>query len=124
MAARRSQQQVDQHWARELALFIENDGTLYRQQYVPIALNYARKMVKGNFNKEMAIKGIINLVENGRKKYSREFGSRGSLIPMNGATKEACARELYDGVLDLAKFYAKQMAALKKAGKPWTMMGR
>ena len=124
MAVRRSAQEVDRHWARELALFIENDATLYRQQYKPIALNYARKMVKGNFNKEMAIKGIIYLVENGRKKYSKEFSSRGSVIPMNGATKEACAKELYDGVMDLAKFYAKQMIALKKAGKPWTMMER
>ncbi len=118
MAQRKSSQTVDLHWARELALFIENDGDLYRQQYRSIVLNYARKKMKGTFDKEQAIKGIINLVETGRRRYSR-----GMVVPMNGATKEACARELYPGVMDEVNFVYKQMMKLKKAGKPWAMMG-
>ncbi|MFA5136951.1 MAG: hypothetical protein WC489_06220 [Patescibacteria group bacterium] len=112
---------LDRTFARELALYIENDAGLYRQQYKPIALNFARKKVKGQFNKQLAIKGIIHLVESGRRKYSKEFGARGQILPMNAATKEECAKLLFPGIHDEANYFYKKMKALKDAGKPWTL---
>jgi len=65
---------ADTHAARELHLFIDNDGDLYRQQYQPILKNLATKQAKGVYDKGKAIKLWMYLVENGAKKYVREFG--------------------------------------------------
>ncbi len=47
---------IDKIQARELGLYIENDGTLYRQMTTPIINNYARRKVKGTFFKTSCIK--------------------------------------------------------------------
>lgn len=59
--------------ARELQLFIENDGELYRQQYQPILKNLANKKAKGIYNHEKAVKLFMYLVDNGARKYNKEF---------------------------------------------------
>jgi hypothetical protein len=60
--------------AQELELFIDNDGDLYRQQIQPIYKNLLRKMVKGKYDHELAKKLWMYLVDNGAKKYVKEFG--------------------------------------------------
>lgn len=57
----------------ELKLFIDNDGQLYRQQTTSIIKNLQRKISKGVFDKTKAEKLWMYLVENGAKKYSREY---------------------------------------------------
>lgn len=61
---------------REIELYIENDGDLYRQQTYPILKNLTKKYVKGTFKIEPAAKLFRYLIDNGMKKYHREFGSR------------------------------------------------
>jgi len=63
---------------REIELFIENDGDLYRQQTYPILKNLTKKYVKGTFKVEPAAKLFRYLIDNGMKKYHKEFGSRSS----------------------------------------------
>jgi hypothetical protein len=70
------------HEARELALFIENDGDLYRQQTTPIILNLARKIKRGIFSHVKAANLFRYLADNGAKKYSAEFGT-----PQSGVTR-------------------------------------
>lgn len=106
---------VDKAQARELALFIENDGTLYRTTTTPIVNNYARKKVKGTFNKQAALKGLLNLVEAGRRKYIREFGSLGSPVSMD--TKKEVARQLYPMINEEATFEAKRLRKQSAAKK-------
>jgi hypothetical protein len=104
-------------WAEnELALFIENDGDLYRQQYTPIVKNYARKRLKGVFSKALALRGIVYLVENGRKKYRRDIGTdpwKGR--PLALEEKLAVARILYPGLMDEVRYVVSKMRQERKA---------
>lgn len=61
--------------SRELQLFIENDGDLYRQTYYPILKNYQKKIDKGNFDKVLAVKGFVNLANEGAKRYCIRYCS-------------------------------------------------
>ncbi len=106
-------------WAEnELALFIENDGDLYRQQYTPIVKNYARKRLKGVFSKALALKGIVYLVENGRKKYRRDIGTDpwgGRSISME--EKLEVARILYPGLMDEVRYVVSKLRQERKVKK-------
>jgi len=65
---------LDAHAARELKLYIEQDRDLYRQQIVPIIKNVQRKMKSGKYDHAQAPKLWLYLVDNGAKKYVKEFG--------------------------------------------------
>ena len=58
----------------ELKLYIENDSDLYRQQIVPIIKNVQRRMKSGKYDHTKAPKLWMYLVDNGAKKYVKEFG--------------------------------------------------
>jgi len=58
----------------ELELYIENDGDLYRQTFMPIINNIKRKIKSGKYNHLLAPKLWMYFVENGAKKYGKEFG--------------------------------------------------
>ena len=65
---------IDAVAARELKLYIEQDRDLYRQQIVPIIKNVQRKMKSGKYDHAQAPKLWLYLVDNGAKKYVKEFG--------------------------------------------------
>jgi len=114
--------QVDRDMAMELALTILNDGQTYHRVIRPTILNYARKRVNKTYDREMAIKGIVNnIVEPGLTRYRREWGPIGRV---NRATKERAAREILSGMMDEIRDAEARMKALKAAGKPWTLRGR
>ena len=62
---------------RELKMYIDNDSQLYNQRYMPIIKNLSKKMKKGKFDKKLAIKGFMYLVDAGAKKYIRDYGGSG-----------------------------------------------
>lgn len=62
--------------ARELALFIENDADLYRQQTLPIITNLQKKFTKGTYDHAKAVKLWKYLADNGAKKYTFDFDDR------------------------------------------------
>lgn len=59
----------------ELELYIENDSDLYRQQFIPIIKNIKRKLKSGKYDHKLAPKLWLYFVENGAKKYAKEFAS-------------------------------------------------
>lgn len=61
---------------REIFLYVDNDGEIYRGLITPLINNYARRLVKGDLDAVKAVKGFIHPVEAGMKKYAREFGGR------------------------------------------------
>lgn len=61
---------------REIFLYVDNDGEIYRGLITPLINNYARRLVKGDFDAVKAVKGFTHPVEEGMKKYAREFGGR------------------------------------------------
>ncbi len=63
-----------EHEARELHLYCENDGQLYRQQVEPIRKNLRKKMEKGIYDREKAKKLWMYLADNCARKYVKEFG--------------------------------------------------
>ena len=66
---------MDTHAVRELQLFIDNDGDLYRQQYTPILKNLMTKHAQGRYNRALAVKLFMYLVDNGAKKYQKQHGA-------------------------------------------------
>ena len=61
--------------ARELQLFCENDGNLYRQQVQPIEKNLTRRIANGTYDHEKSKKLWMYLADNCARKYAKEFGS-------------------------------------------------
>ena len=60
--------------ARELELYMNNDGTLYRQNIEPIHKNLEKKIAKGTFSLPLSVKLWSYAVEAAAKKYVKEFG--------------------------------------------------
>jgi len=80
----------------ELRLYIDNNSNLYKQQYIPIVKNYKKKIENGSFDKQAAIKGMRNLVDNGAKEYAKEMYKNveyaKELFP--GKVRDAVSKEL------------------------------
>ena len=93
-------QTVDVEAVKELELYAENTSSIYNQKHMPFVRNYARKIAKGVFNEELALKGIVNnYVPVVVSEYRREFG----LGEVSKATKEALGKELLASVLQDVK---------------------
>ncbi len=88
---------ADEVAARELTLYIENDASLYRQRVQPIIKNLARKMKKGTFDAELAVKGFMYAVEHGLKNYKKDFGPG---FKIDKDTKKKVAQDLLDNFMD------------------------
>lgn len=65
--------------AKELYIFIQNDGDLYRQQGLSIIKNLVAKIDRGVYNRDLAVKLYMYLMESGAKKYVKEQGGGGGV---------------------------------------------
>lgn len=63
--------------ARELDLYIENDGGLYKSMTHPIYRNLANKRAQGTYLHTRAVDAFLHLTEAGAKKYTKEHGASG-----------------------------------------------
>jgi len=107
---RRNPGSADGTAARELELFIVNDGDLYRRQTQPIIQNLAKKMKKGVYDATKAMKLWGYLADAGAQKYTKEMGDsygkhggNGSYGAFNEPTRMAAAKSLADYYLDDVK---------------------
>lgn len=91
--------------SRELALFAENDGDLYRQRIEPIIKNLALKKIKGIYDPVKALTLWKYAADDAAKRYTKDFdipqraGSYGIFTP---EMRREAARELAD-------YYAEQV---------------
>lgn len=69
---------LDHDAMRELMLYVDTDGTLYRRMTQSIERNLFIKMRSGKYDPKKAPKAWENLLEAGAKKYAREFAGRPS----------------------------------------------
>jgi hypothetical protein len=67
----------DESVAAELKLFVDNDAELYRRMTQPMMKNLARKMKRGIYDSELAVKLWLYLATEGAKKYAKEHGGEG-----------------------------------------------
>ena len=87
---------VDKDMVIELKLYIDNDGDLYKQRLIPIVKNIQRKMKSGKYDHKKAPKLSKYLVDDGAKKYQKEFPG----VKFNKQEKEAVAQEFADEYKD------------------------
>ena len=80
----------------ELVLYITNDGDLYRSRALHIISNLARKLKRGSYDKDLAIKAWQYLADDGVRKYDKEFVSGQGKLFLDKATRTAIAKELRD----------------------------
>ena len=87
---------VDDDALRELELYAENDGDLYRQSYMPIAKNLSKKFQKGVYNEDLAKKVWKYHADRAAQKYGKEFceGTKDGLRMFSPDTRRALAAEL------------------------------
>ena len=90
---------------RELELFIMNDQDLYRQMFMPIIMNLARKMKRGVYNHQMAPKLWQYLVDQGARKYVMQNG---------GTVRNTFPKQAR---MELAKDMADEQMEMLKAGE-------
>lgn len=60
--------------ARELLLFTENDEILLNRRYPQFVLNLERKIKRGVYDREKAVKLFMYLADEASKRYSKQFG--------------------------------------------------
>jgi hypothetical protein len=82
--------EADQTAAHELMLYANNTGELYPQK-VAILKNLAKKMQKGQYIPEKAIKLWGYWVDEAARRYNKEFGSGPGFGPFNAATRRLTA---------------------------------
>ena len=88
----------DYEAARELFLFISNDGDLYRLRTTHIIDNLAKKKAKGVFDHEKSLTLWKYLADDGAKKYAKDYG--GSFdVPTRKMTAKMLA-DYYDEHID------------------------
>lgn len=109
--------------ARELVIFIDNDGDLYRQQGAPIRENLSKKYRKGIYDHAQAVKLWKYLADTGAKKYAQEFASPSEWNRMfTVADRKAAAQEMADmwrDEMELGNF----MEPKKRAANPAPRIG-
>lgn len=67
--------ETDESVVRELELFTENDGDIYRQTATPILRNLITKKARGTYDHERAVQLFMYLAKMGARKYARVHGS-------------------------------------------------
>lgn len=98
----------------ELVNYIINDGDLYRQRTTPIIDNLKRKIKKGIYDPEKAVKLFMYLADDGAKKYSDEFGMTWhNAFPTN--IREKVARELLEYYQEEINYVEKEANLNKQA---------
>jgi hypothetical protein len=73
--------------ARELYLYADNDGQLYKQKREPIEKNLMKKIEKGKYNSKLAVKLWMYLADAGSKKYDKDFGFKFSVKDRKSAAE-------------------------------------
>ncbi len=91
---------IDIQAANELYLFAVNDANLYRQRIIPIIANLRKKVSKGIYNPELALKLWKYAADDAAKRYNKEYaGSSKGYGAFNVGTRLSTARQLQNHYL-------------------------
>jgi len=104
----------DEPMASELVNHTMNTAQLYENRVRPFVKNYARKKVRGTFNRDLAIKGLANnLTKDAQNSYYREY-MRGQRAPqLDAATKWEYGRQLLNWIMDEIDWEVREMKGKK-----------
>ncbi len=90
--------------ASELALYIVNDGDLYRQNITYVIKNLAKKIKKGTYDAKLALKLWKHSADWGAQKYTKEHGGSG-----NGTYGAFSANDRRDAAAELQEHYEEEL---------------
>lgn len=110
--------------ARELALFAENDGDLYRASVQPIIASLARKIAAGTYDAAKAVTLWRYAADSAAQRYTRAFstpGPNGSFGCFDPATRQAVAVMLADSYAEQVAEVGADMKAERENRKRWTL---
>lgn len=97
----------------ELKMYIINDGDLYRQRVVPMINNLQKKLAKGQYDHNMAPKMWLYLVDEGAKKYVRDFGGNLQMM-FPKKDRMVLAKDLADYYWDEISYDMQESTKVKK----------
>lgn len=80
--------------ARDIALSVGNDSRIYYRMIKPNIANLAKKMANGKYQKDLAVKAMMNIITAYLPQYKNDAGNR--FMTVNKATKEEAAKELLE----------------------------
>jgi len=106
--------------ARELTLFAENDGDLYRSRIQPIIQNLARKVAAGTYDADKALTLWRYAADDAAQRYTRAHGTpgpHGAYGSFSVATRKACAAMLAEGYAESVADAAQAITAARKVRK-------
>ena len=102
---------LDKISMREFRIFAMNDYPTYRHLEA-FADNYAKKKVKGTYNKTKAIQGLANnAVPRLLKKYGKDYGNIGTI---SSSGKKKLGQALLSEISELIDWKVKEIKAKKK----------
>jgi hypothetical protein len=86
---------VDTIAATELELYLQNDGVIYRQRYLPVAQNLERHYRAENYDQGRAVVGMRHAVDAGAKGYACEHADGSAWFDLfDVPTRDAVALSL------------------------------
>ncbi len=100
---------------REVQLYSSSDEQLYRGRELAWVKNFKRKIKRGVFKEDLAVKGLANnFIPAIVKKYKQEFGQ--DSIRLTKSEKDQAAKEILPRILEAATYELNQEKekALKK----------
>tara|TARA_S200000501_G_C20848314_1_gene754605 strand:+ start:1984 stop:2532 length:549 start_codon:yes stop_codon:yes gene_type:complete len=105
----KSQKQINEMSASELASQASNDADLYRKQIEPIIKNLGRKKHKGVFNRDLAVKLFRYAIDN---KVKEVKGSESRSVP--GTVRNDAASRMLSSFSSEIDEFAKELEKKKK----------
>jgi hypothetical protein len=84
------------NWVMSKGQVKKDSPMLYDQMFIPIMNNYNRKIKKGTYDKDLALKGFENLVSASWKDYKLAFYSAKTTAKLDGATRKFAAKMFLD----------------------------
>lgn len=88
---------IDAEAARELVLYADNTSRVYFNSILPTIENLRRKVKRGTYDKQKAVKAFGYVAEYAAKEYAREFATPEQWhVIFNAATRRAAAAELLE----------------------------
>ena len=109
--------------ARELELYIENEAALVGPGNTigqAVMRNLAGKILRGTYDRTKAWKAWSHLVDEGARRYTREFGEGKGYGAFNAATRRMVAVELaevFEREIEAGGLDAAELAGVKTNGR-------
>jgi hypothetical protein len=105
--------------AREIVLYTTNHPDIHRQMTSMVLKALGRRKINGTYNHTMATKAFSNIIVEGIKRYSKDFGK----VSLNPITREYAAKMMQSELQSDLDYIVKEMRIKKKSGKPWSGIG-